>query len=62
MIFSYYRVRGGICDGLRGMGWIRRSYYQRSRFEEKSNIYLENVVARQSGTINNKRTPENHVK
>lgn len=40
MTFAYYRIRGAIYDGLRGMGWMSRSEYARVRFEEKSNAYL----------------------
>jgi len=44
--FSYYRVRGAIYDGLRGMGWVSRSEYQKIRFGEKATAYLENMAAR----------------
>jgi RNA polymerase sigma factor FliA len=40
MTFAYYRIRGAIYDGLRGMGWMSRSEYARARFEEKANEYL----------------------
>jgi RNA polymerase sigma factor for flagellar operon FliA len=40
MTFAYYRIRGAIYDGLRGMGWMSRSEYARVRFEEKANNYL----------------------
>ena len=43
MTFSYYRIRGAIYDGLRGMGWVSRTEYQKSRFEDKANSYLNNV-------------------
>lgn len=39
--FSYYRVRGAIYDGLRGMGWLKRNEYQKIRFGEQANAYLE---------------------
>lgn len=42
--FSYYRVRGAIYDGLRGMGWVSRSEYQKIRFGEQANAYLENAA------------------
>ncbi len=47
MTFSYYRIRGAIYDGLRGMGWVSRSEYQKTRFEQKANAYLDNVHARE---------------
>ena len=40
MTFAYYRIRGAIYDGLRGMGWMSRSEYARARFEERANQYL----------------------
>ncbi|MBK8011190.1 MAG: sigma-70 family RNA polymerase sigma factor [Deltaproteobacteria bacterium] len=40
MTFAYYRVRGAIYDGLRGMGWVSRTEYQRYRFEARANAYL----------------------
>src|SRR5678816_4829945 len=40
--FSYYRIRGAIYDGLRGIGWVPRGEYARIRFEERSNAYLMN--------------------
>jgi RNA polymerase sigma factor for flagellar operon FliA len=48
--FSYYRIRGAIYDGLRGMGWLPRGEYARIRFEERSNAFLQNVADRESGT------------
>ncbi|MEZ0312197.1 MAG: sigma-70 family RNA polymerase sigma factor [Myxococcota bacterium] len=51
MTFAYYRIRGAIYDGLRGMGWMSRSEYARARFEERANEYLSQVAAAQeSGT------------
>ena len=50
MTFSYYRIRGAIYDGLRGMGWVSRSEYQKIRFEERATAYLENVANRQLGS------------
>ena len=47
MTFSYYRIRGAIYDGLRGMGWVSRSEYQKIRFEERATQYLENVASRE---------------
>ncbi len=43
MTFAYYRVRGAIYDGLRGMGWVSRTEYQRHRFESHANAYLNSV-------------------
>ena len=43
MTFAYYRVRGAIFDGLRGMGWVNRTEYQRYRFEQRANAYLSAV-------------------
>src|SRR6185369_6696855 len=48
--FSYYRIRGAIYDGLRGMGWLPRGEYARFRFEERSNAYLQNLADRETGT------------
>ncbi|MDP2340375.1 MAG: sigma-70 family RNA polymerase sigma factor [Deltaproteobacteria bacterium] len=47
MTFSYYRVRGAIYDGLRGMGWVSRTEYQKIRFEERATQYLENMASRE---------------
>ncbi|MBI5508843.1 MAG: sigma-70 family RNA polymerase sigma factor [Deltaproteobacteria bacterium] len=56
MTFAYYRIRGAIYDGLRGMGWMSRTEYARARFEERANEYLEQVAAaREAGT----EPPEN---
>ncbi len=43
MTFAYYRIRGAIYDGLRGMGWVSRSEYQKIRFEAHANAFLNNV-------------------
>lgn len=43
MTFAYYRIRGAIYDGLRGMGWMSRSEYAKARFEERANEYLSEV-------------------
>ena len=43
MTFAYYRVRGAIFDGLRSMGWVSRSEYQKVKFEERANAYLSNL-------------------
>jgi RNA polymerase sigma factor FliA len=43
MTFAYYRIRGAIYDGLRGMGWVSRTEYQRYRFEMQANQYLTSM-------------------
>ncbi|MEO1174626.1 MAG: sigma-70 family RNA polymerase sigma factor, partial [Myxococcota bacterium] len=45
MTFAYYRIRGAIYDGLRGMGWMSRSEYAKARYEERANEYLQQVSA-----------------
>src|SRR5262245_20750938 len=47
--FAYYRVRGAMFDGLRGMGWLPRSEYARIRFEERAGAYLQNLADREAG-------------
>jgi RNA polymerase sigma factor for flagellar operon FliA len=47
MTFAYYRIRGAIYDGLRGMGWMSRAQYAKARFEEHANEYLAEVAAAQ---------------
>lgn len=47
--FAYYRVRGAIYDGLRGMGWLPRGEYARARFEERAAAYLANLAERDMG-------------
>jgi RNA polymerase sigma factor for flagellar operon FliA len=44
MTFAYYRVRGAIYDGLRGMGWLNRGDYAKARFESRANAYLEEAA------------------
>src|SRR5262247_3660790 len=44
MTFAYYRIRGAIYDGLRGMGWMSRSEYAKARFEERANEYLAELA------------------
>lgn len=59
--FSYYRIRGAIYDGLRGMGWVNRSEYQKIRFEERANQYLEtkaNERLHRPGSIGRKQEDE----
>lgn len=55
MTFAYYRIRGAIYDGLRGMGWVSRSEYQKTRFEQKANAYLNNVHSREMVPVGDKR-------
>jgi RNA polymerase sigma factor for flagellar operon FliA len=47
--FAYYRVRGAMFDGLRGMGWLPRAEYARLRFEERAAAYLQNLADRDAG-------------
>jgi len=61
MTFSYYRVRGAIYDGLRGMGWVSRSEYQKIRFEERATAYLENVANRQMGSTAEHKSVEDNI-
>lgn len=42
--FSYYRIRGAIYDGLRGMGYVSRTEYQKIRFSERATAYLEQTA------------------
>jgi RNA polymerase sigma factor FliA len=61
MTFSYYRVRGAIYDGLRGMGWVSRSEYQKIRFEERANQYLENMNSREIVGGDSSKSVEDNV-
>jgi RNA polymerase sigma factor for flagellar operon FliA len=61
MTFSYYRIRGSIYDGLRGMGWVSRSEYQKIRFEERATQYLENVANRQMGSTAEHKSVEDNI-
>jgi RNA polymerase sigma factor FliA len=61
MTFSYYRIRGAIYDGLRGMGWVSRSEYQKIRFEERANTYLENISNREIVGGESSRSVEDNV-
>lgn len=49
--FSYYRVKGAIYDGLRGMGWVSRTEYQKIRFGEQANAYLEQASTSNSENL-----------
>lgn len=61
MTFSYYRIRGAIYDGLRGMGWVSRSEYQKIRFEERATAYLENMANRQLGSTAEHKSVEDNI-
>jgi len=62
MTFAYYRVRGAIYDGLRGMGWVSRTEYQRYRFEQHANAYLQNVDEQNGATpIGIKKSDDDEV-
>ena len=61
MTFSYYRVRGAIYDGLRGMGWVNRSEYQKIRFEERASAYLDNMARREAGSTAEHKSVETNV-
>jgi RNA polymerase sigma factor FliA len=55
--FAYYRVRGAMFDGLRGMGWLPRAEYARLRFEERAAAYLSNLSDRDTGQFANEPLP-----
>ena len=42
--FAYYRIRGEIYDGLSRMSWVKRSQYQRLKYDQMANdvLRLEN--------------------
>lgn len=64
MTFSYYRIRGAIYDGLRGMGWVNRTEYQKIRFEERATAYLENMASRETvggQTTENSKSVEDNI-
>jgi RNA polymerase sigma factor for flagellar operon FliA len=56
--FAYYRVRGAMFDGLRGMGWLPRAEYARLRFEERAAAYLQNLADRDAGAATSGDTVE----
>src|SRR5688572_11710835 len=57
--FGYYRIRGAIYDGLRGMGWLSRSEYQKTRMGERANAHMETQAARESSlTVDHRSTAE----
>lgn len=51
MTFAYYRIRGAVYDGLRGMGWISRSQYAKIRYEERANHYINSVNERSANSF-----------
>ena len=55
MTFAYYRIRGAIYDGLRGMGWMSRSEYAKARFEERANEFLAELA--HEGTESAEQSP-----
>lgn len=62
MTFAYYRIRGAIYDGLRGMGWVSRTEYQRYRFEQHANSYLNSLNESNAATPSNiKKTDDEEV-
>lgn len=62
MTFAYYRIRGAIYDGLRGMGWVSRTEYQRYRFEQHANQFLNTVHDQQMGVPSGvKKTDDDEV-
>src|SRR3954453_10408452 len=61
MTFSYYRIRGAIYDGLRGMGWVNRSEYQKIRFEERATAYLENMASRETVGGGDSKSVEDNI-
>jgi RNA polymerase sigma factor for flagellar operon FliA len=50
MTFAYYRIRGAVYDGLRGMGWVSRSQYAKIRYEQGANHYINSVNERNEST------------
>jgi RNA polymerase sigma factor FliA len=51
MTFAYYRVRGAIYDGLRGMGWVSRTEYQRHKVEARANAFMSSMHDQQMGAV-----------
>lgn len=54
MTFAYYRIRGAIYDGLRGMGWVSRTEYAKYRYEAKANQYLNSQHDRELAPVGEK--------
>ena len=61
MTFAYYRIRGAIYDGLRGMGWMSRTEYAKARFEERANEYVAEVAAAQEAGTEVPENPFEHA-
>jgi RNA polymerase sigma factor for flagellar operon FliA len=61
MTFAYYRIRGAIYDGLRGMGWVSRTEYQKYRFEQHANEYLRNVAEQEAVGGGVRKTEDDEV-
>lgn len=59
--FGYYRIRGAIYDGLRGMGWLSRSEYQKTRMGERANALMEAQSTRDSSLSADHRSTAEHV-
>lgn len=47
--FAYYRIRGAIYDGMRGMGFVPRAELTRQRVEERAAAYLSHLAEREWG-------------
>lgn len=61
MTFAYYRIRGAIYDGLRGMGWMSRTEYAKARFEERANEYLAQVAIAEESDAAPPENPFEHA-
>ena len=61
MTFAYYRIRGAVYDGLRGMGWLSRSEYAKVRFEERANDFLTQVAEEHETAEDAPENPFEHV-
>lgn len=47
--YAYYRIKGGMYDGLRASSRLPRSEYSKLRLLEGADDYLENAAAREGG-------------
>lgn len=59
--FGYYRIRGAIYDGLRSMGWLSRSEYQKTRAGERANSLMEAHATRDASLTRDNRSTSDHV-
>lgn len=59
MTFAYYRIRGAIYDGLRGMGWMSRSEYSKARLEIRANEYMAEFAKSNAENADNKDNESN---